>query len=56
MSNLNTANNLTLLRILLVPAFVLLVVYGYLGYALVALVVPVALLLLAMSAEVSVEP
>ena len=39
MSNLNTANNLTLLRILLVPAFVLFVVYGYLGYALVALVV-----------------
>ena len=39
MSNLNTANNLTLLRILLVPAFVLLVVYGYFGYALVALVV-----------------
>ena len=39
MSNLNTANNLTFLRILLVPAFVLLVVYGYLGYALVALVV-----------------
>lgn len=38
MSNLNIANNLTVLRILLVPAFVLLVVYGYLGYALVALV------------------
>jgi cardiolipin synthase len=32
--NLTLANQLTLLRIALVPAFVLLVVYGYLGWAL----------------------
>jgi len=32
--NLTVANQLTLLRIALVPAFVLLVVYGYLGWAL----------------------
>jgi phosphatidylglycerophosphate synthase len=31
---LTLANQLTLLRIMLVPAFVLLVVYGYLGWAL----------------------
>jgi cardiolipin synthase (CMP-forming) len=34
MKNLTLANQLTLLRIGLVPAFVLLVVYGYLGWAL----------------------
>jgi cardiolipin synthase len=33
--NLTLANQLTLLRILLIPAFVLLVLYGYLGAALV---------------------
>jgi cardiolipin synthase len=33
---LTLANQLTILRILLVPVFVLLVVYGYLGWALVA--------------------
>jgi cardiolipin synthase len=32
--NLTLANQLTILRILLIPAFVLLVVYGYLGAAL----------------------
>jgi cardiolipin synthase len=32
--NLTLANQLTLLRILMIPAFVLLVVYGYLGAAL----------------------
>jgi cardiolipin synthase len=32
--NLTLANQLTLLRIALIPAFVLLVVYGYLGWAL----------------------
>jgi cardiolipin synthase len=31
---LTPANQLTLLRMLLIPAFVILVVYGYLGYAL----------------------
>ncbi len=34
MKSLTIANQLTLLRIALVPAFVLLVVYGYLGWAL----------------------
>ena len=34
MKNLTIANQLTLLRIALVPAFVVLVVYGYLGWAL----------------------
>ena len=34
MKSLTVANQLTLLRIALVPAFVLLVVYGYLGWAL----------------------
>ncbi len=34
MRNLTLANQLTLLRIVLIPAFVLLVVYGYLGSAL----------------------
>ena len=33
------ANQLTLLRMLLIPAFVLLVVYGYLGWALVVFLV-----------------
>jgi len=32
---LTLANQLTILRIMLIPAFVLLVVYGYLGWALV---------------------
>ena len=32
--NLTIANQLTILRIMLIPAFVLLVVYGYLGWAL----------------------
>lgn len=35
MRNLTLANQLTILRIVLVPAFVLLVVYGHLGVALV---------------------
>ena len=34
MRNLTLANQLTILRIMLIPAFVLLVVYGYLGAAL----------------------
>ena len=34
MKNLTIANQLTILRIMLIPAFVLLVVYGYLGAAL----------------------
>lgn len=38
-SNLTVANQLTVLRIMLVPAFVLLVVYGYLGAALVCFLV-----------------
>jgi cardiolipin synthase len=37
--NLTLANQLTILRIMLVPAFVLLVVYGYLGWALVTFLV-----------------
>ena len=36
---LTPANQLTLLRMLLIPAFVILVVYGYLGWALTAFVV-----------------
>lgn len=36
MDALTLANQLTLLRMLLIPAFVILVVYGYLGWALVA--------------------
>jgi cardiolipin synthase len=36
--NLTLANQLTLLRIALIPAFVLLVVYGHLGWALVVFV------------------
>ena len=39
MRNLTLANQLTLLRIMLIPAFVLLVVYGHLGAALVAFLV-----------------
>jgi cardiolipin synthase (CMP-forming) len=38
MSVLTFANQLTLLRMLLVPAFVILVVYGHLGLALVVFV------------------
>jgi phosphatidylglycerophosphate synthase len=34
MMSLTLANQLTLLRVALIPAFVLLVVYGYLGWAL----------------------
>jgi cardiolipin synthase (CMP-forming) len=34
MTALTPANQLTLLRVLLIPAFVILVVYGYLGWAL----------------------
>jgi cardiolipin synthase (CMP-forming) len=37
--NLTVANQLTILRIMLVPAFVLLVVYGYLGWSLVTFLV-----------------
>ncbi len=36
---LTPANQLTLLRMLLIPAFVILVVYGYFGYALTVFVV-----------------
>ena len=39
MSVMTAANQITLLRMLLVPAFVSLVVYGYLGWALVVFVV-----------------
>ena len=39
MGNLTLANQLTILRILLIPAFVLLVVYGYLGWALLTFAV-----------------
>jgi cardiolipin synthase len=39
MTNLTVANQLTLLRMLLIPAFVLLVVYDTLGWALVVLFV-----------------
>jgi cardiolipin synthase len=35
---LTTANQLTFFRILIIPAFVLLVTYGYLGWALVAFI------------------
>ena len=38
MSVLTPANQLTLLRMLLIPAFVILVVYGHLGYALAVFV------------------
>lgn len=39
MNALTPANQLTLLRMLLVPAFVILVVYGYLGWALIVFAV-----------------
>ena len=39
MGSLTLANQLTILRIMLIPAFVLLVVYGYLGWALVTFAV-----------------
>lgn len=39
MGSLTLANQLTILRIMLVPAFVLLVVYGYLGWALLTFLV-----------------
>jgi cardiolipin synthase (CMP-forming) len=39
MTALTPANQLTLLRMLLIPAFVILVVYGYFGYALVVFVI-----------------
>ena len=38
MSVLTAANQVTLMRMLLVPAFVILVVYGYLGWALLVFV------------------
>ena len=38
MTALTAANQLTLLRMLLIPAFVILVIYGYLGWALVVFV------------------
>ena len=38
MTALTPANQLTLLRMLLIPAFVILVVYGHLGWALVVFV------------------
>ena len=38
MTALTAANQLTLLRMLLIPAFVILVVYGYLGWALIVFV------------------
>jgi cardiolipin synthase len=37
--NLTLANQLTILRIMLIPAFVLLVVYGYLGWALLTFLI-----------------
>jgi cardiolipin synthase len=39
MTALTAANQITLLRMLLVPAFVILVVYGYLGWALIVFIV-----------------
>ncbi len=39
MTVLTPANQITLLRMLLIPAFVLLVVYGYFGWALIVFVV-----------------
>src|SRR5262252_8661617 len=38
MTALTAANQITLLRVLLVPAFVILVVYGYLGWALIVFI------------------
>ena len=37
--NLTTANQLTILRMLLIPAFVILLVYGYRGWALITFMV-----------------
>jgi cardiolipin synthase len=37
--HLTLANQLTILRIMLIPAFVLLVVYGYLGWALIVFLI-----------------
>lgn len=37
MKNLTAANQLTILRMLLIPAFVILLIYGYRGWALVTL-------------------
>jgi cardiolipin synthase (CMP-forming) len=39
MSVFTVANQLTLLRVMLIPAFVILVIYGYLGWALVVFTV-----------------
>ena len=39
MGNLTVANQLTILRIALVPAFAILVIYGYLGWALITFTV-----------------
>jgi cardiolipin synthase len=39
MGSLTLANQLTILRIMLIPAFVLLVVYGFLGWALITFLV-----------------
>jgi len=39
MTALTAANQVTLLRMLLIPAFVILVVYGYLGWALLVFVI-----------------
>lgn len=39
MTALTAANQVTLLRMLLVPAFVLLVIYGYLGWALIVFMI-----------------
>ena len=39
MSTLTVANQLTLLRMFLIPAFVILVLYGYQGWALATFVV-----------------
>ena len=39
MGNLTLANQLTILRIVLIPAFVLLVVYGYMGWALLTFLI-----------------
>ena len=39
MGNLTLANQLTIMRIMLIPVFVLLVVYGFLGWALVVFLV-----------------
>ncbi len=39
MNALTPANQITLLRMLLIPAFVILVIYGYLGWALIAFIV-----------------